>query len=216
MNKKTILVTALSMPLLLAGCQTTRHNAATGEQETNRTTSGAVIGCATGALAGALINKGKGAAIGCAAGGATGAVVGSNMDKQEAELREELLNSGVQIQRNGERIELIIASDISFKSGGYDLQPSIMPTLDSIAKIMNRYPESKLLIEGHTDSSGSLELNERLAIARAHSVRTELTLAGLERDRTQMEGYGPHKPMCDNVTEEGRACNRRVELTILN
>ncbi|MDN2483322.1 OmpA family protein [Vibrio astriarenae] len=218
MNKsnKFILVTALSLPLLLSGCQTTRQNAATGEQETNRTTSGALLGCAGGAIAGAIINKGKGAAIGCAAGGATGALVGSNMDKQEAELRQELLNSGVQIERNGERIELIIASDISFNSGGYDLQPSIKPTLDSIAKVMNRYPESNLLIEGHTDSTGSLELNELLAKARANSVQTALTSSGLEYNRTRTQGFGPHKPMCDNATPEGRACNRRVELTIIN
>lgn len=142
-------------------------------------------------------------------------LTGSPVDKQETELRHQLQDTELEVNRHGEKITLILASDLVFKSNGYKLKSAIKPTIDSIAKVMTRYPEAKLIVEGHTDSNGDLRENERLSVSRAHSVRTELTLAGLERARTQMRGFGPHQPVCDNETEEGRACNRRVEMTII-
>ncbi len=142
-------------------------------------------------------------------------LTGSIADKQEIELRHQLQDTEFEVNRNGEKITLVMASDLVFKSNGYKLKSAIKPTIDSIAKVMTRYPDAKLIVEGHTDSNGDLREKERLSVSRAHSVRTELTLAGLERARTQMRGFGPHQPVCDNETEEGRACNRRIEMTII-
>lgn len=112
LNKKRAAVMVLASLFAISGCQTTRLNAATGEEETNATTQGALVGCVGGAIAGALIKddkRGKGALVGCAGGAAVGGAIGYNLDQQEAELRKVLVNSGVQVQRNGDTIRLIMA-----------------------------------------------------------------------------------------------------------
>lgn len=215
MNKlKTLLITSI-LTLAVTGCQTTRQNAYTGESEMNDTTSGALIGCATGALAGALINKGKGAAIGCAAGGAGGAAIGYQMDKQEAMLRQELVNSGIQIKRVGEQIKLVMSGDITFKTGRSDLTPSILPSLRSVAKVMNNFEDTMLIVEGHTDSVGKDAYNMQLSSVRAQTVQREIAVSGLSYSRIKAEAYGEMRPLCSNNTKSGQACNRRVELLIV-
>lgn len=212
--KKVMLVGLIA--LMATGCQSTRQNAMTGEDETNGLTKGVLGGCVGGAIIGAIANKGTGAAVGCVAGGAVGGVIGNNMDQQEADLRKELLDTGVQIQRVGEdQIKLVLDGDITFASGKTDVSNSIKPTLSSIAKVMEEYDDTKLVIEGHTDSVGSDSSNKNLSYTRAAAVEKEMARRGLSRDRMEITGFGEMIPICTNKTKAGQACNRRVELKII-
>ena len=157
------LAVALSALILVSGCQMSqRQNATTGETETNSATKGAIIGVVSGAIVGLATSKDaddrrKRALIGATTGGAIGAGVGYYFDKQEAALREELMNSGVQVKRVGEdKLVLIMQNGIGFDSGSDKLSTSIYQTLDGVAKVLVEYPDTQLLIEGHTDSSGCL------------------------------------------------------------
>lgn len=211
--KKIIALSLICMSLV--GCQVTRQNAITGEYETNSTVKGGLLGCVAGAVVGGALNGGKGAAIGCGAGGGAGLFVGNNFDKQEAELRKQLLNSGVQVKRQGNEIRLIMNGAITFNTGKSSLKQAVYPKLRSIVTVMNRYPDTVLLVEGHTDSVGSSARNKELSFYRAQSVKTALNTMGLSSTRTDITGYGESMPICSNKTEQGRQCNRRVELRIL-
>ncbi|CAM2834923.1 OmpA family protein [Vibrio mytili] len=219
MNKVSI---ALALVLALTGCQATqRQNATTGEYETNSTTLGAI----TGAVAGAAIGLATGdnakerrqrALIGAAAGGATGAGVGYYFDQQEAALRRELKNSGVQVQRVGEnQLLLRMENGIGFDTNSYQLTSSIHNTLRGVARILVEYPDTSLVIDGYTDSTGRESYNQSLSERRAESVRQFLVGQNVAAGRAIARGYGQRNPICSNKTAEGRACNRRVEIQIL-
>ncbi|WP_422128549.1 OmpA family protein [Vibrio hannami] len=207
--------------MLVSGCEMTqRQNATTGESETNSTTTGAIIGAVSGALVGLATgddadDRRKRAIIGATAGGAVGAGVGYYFDQQEAALREELLNSGVQVKRVGEdQLVLVMENGIGFQTDSSMLNSSIYNTLNGVAKILVEYPDTQLLIEGHTDSTGSEAYNQQLSLKRAGSVKDYLQGQKVAADRLFIQGVGELKPICDNSTPEGRACNRRVEINI--
>jgi outer membrane protein OmpA-like peptidoglycan-associated protein len=215
------LAVALSALILVSGCQMSqRQNATTGETETNSATTGAIIGVVSGAIVGLATGKDaddrkKRALIGATTGGAIGAGVGYYFDKQEAALREELMNSGVQVKRVGEdKLVLIMQNGIGFDSGSDKLSTSIYQTLDGVAKVLVEYPDTQLLIEGHTDSSGSESLNKALSEKRANSVKAYLQSQKVAANRLFTEGLGESLPICDNSTKAGRTCNRRVEISI--
>lgn len=219
MKKLTI---AAALVLALTGCQATqRQNATTGEYETNSTTTGAITGALSGALIGLATGdnadeRRKRALIGAAAGGATGAGVGYYFDQQEAKLRQELLNSGVQVQRVGEnQLMLRMENGIGFASDSYQLDYSIHNTLRGVARILVEYPDTSLVIDGYTDSTGGDSHNQTLSERRAESVRQFLVSQGVATGRAIARGYGERNPICSNSTKEGRACNRRVEIQIL-
>ncbi|WP_420378220.1 OmpA family protein [Vibrio scophthalmi] len=218
MNKS---LTLLSLCTLLAGCQATqRQNATTGETETNATTQGALIGAVSGALVGLATGdnateRRQRALAGAAAGGAVGAGVGYYFDQQEAALREELLNSGVQVKRVGEdQIQLVMENGIGFASDSYQLDASIYNTLNGVARILVEYPDTVLMIAGHTDSTGSEAYNQSLSLKRAESVRTYLMYQKVATNRLSTLGMGESTPICSNDTAQGRTCNRRVEISI--
>lgn len=215
MSIKFFPIIAISISIFLSGCATTRFNAATGEEEASSTTNGAAIGCVLGGIAGAMINGGKGALIGCGAAGGIGALAGSNLDKQEDALRKELLSSGVQVQRTNDTIRLIISGDISFATGSSNLSANIKPVLRSVVKVMQKYPDTLIQVDGHTDNVGNSFYNKELSVFRAHAVDTYLHASGLGFGRTRVNGYGESMPLCSNSSPEGRSCNRRVELTLL-
>jgi outer membrane protein OmpA-like peptidoglycan-associated protein len=213
---------ALAVAIALSGCQATqRQNATTGESETNSATSGAIIGAIAGAAIGVATgddakDRRKRALIGAAGGAAVGGGVGYYFDQQEAALREELMNSGVQVQRVGEnQLLLRLENGIGFNSSSYDLDPSIHKTLRGVARILVEYPDTSLVIEGHTDSTGSDTTNQILSERRAESVRSYLVGQGVAAGRAIARGNGERYPLCTNKTTEGRACNRRVEIQIL-
>ncbi|NOI20389.1 OmpA family protein [Vibrio coralliilyticus] len=213
---------ALAVAIALSGCQATqRQNATTGESETNSATKGALLG----ALAGAAVGLATGddaterrqhALIGAAGGAAVGGGVGYYFDQQEAALRKELLDSGVQVERVGEnQLMLRMENGIGFQTSSYNLDPSIHNTLRGVAKILVEYPDTSLVIEGHTDSTGSDTTNQVLSERRAKSVRSYLISQGVASGRAIARGNGERFPLCTNSTSEGRACNRRVEIKIL-
>ncbi|MBM6551167.1 OmpA family protein [Marinomonas ostreistagni] len=217
--KSTIAI--VSIAAVLAGCQSMqRQNATTGETETNSTSKGAIVGAVSGVLVGLATGdnakeRRNRALAGAVAGGAVGAGVGNYFDRQEAELREELRNSGVQVRRVGQdQLELVMENGIGFATDSSNLSSSIFPTLNGVAKILVEYPDTVLMITGHTDSTGSEEYNQDLSLKRADSVRSYLIGQNVASNRLSTMGAGESQPICDNGTSSGRQCNRRVEINI--
>lgn len=200
---------------LITGCASI--DPYTGEQKTNNTTKGAGIGAVSGAIIGALANdddRGKGALIGAAGGAAVGGGVGYYMDRQEAVLRQRLEGTGVRVQRNGDEIKLIMPGNITFDSGRSDLKSQFYSTLDSVAIVIKEYNKTRVDVAGHTDSTGGMELNQRLSEQRAASVANYLSSRGISSGRLYTTGYGPRYPVADNGSAYGRELNRRVEVNL--
>lgn len=219
MKKLTL---ALALTIALTGCQATqRQNATTGESETNSATSGALIGAIAGVAIGLATGddakeRRKNALIGAAGGAAVGGGAGYYFDQQEAALRKRLLDSGVQVERIGEnQLLLRLENGIGFASSSYQLDSSIHRTLGGVATILVEYPDTSLVINGYTDSTGNDQMNQTLSERRAESVRSYLVQQGVAPGRAIARGYGERFPLCSNETTSGRACNRRVEIQIL-
>jgi outer membrane protein OmpA-like peptidoglycan-associated protein len=208
---------AISTLALLVGCAST--DPYTGTQKTSNTAKGAGIGAVVGAAIGAATSsksdRTKGILTGAAAGGAIGGGTGYYMDKQEAKLRQTLAGSGVQVQRDGDNIRLIMPGNITFATGQYDIRGDFYPTLNSVVLVLKEYPQTAIRIGGHTDSTGSQETNQVLSERRAGSVGQYLQGQGVSAGRIQTNGYGPRYPIASNDSESGRQANRRVELELL-
>jgi outer membrane protein OmpA-like peptidoglycan-associated protein len=212
MNKIT-LYTVLSLFLFSTACTTI--NPDTGETEYNRAGTGALVGAATGAVAGVLIGDSKKATIiGAGVGGIAGAAVGNYMDKQEQALRQDLKGTGVEVQRVGDNIELSMPSSITFATNQSNINPQFYSILDDIGRTLSKYESTVVHIAGHTDNTGSAAYNQQLSIERANSVRSALTSRGVISERIVTSGHGESLPVSDNNTQEGRQKNRRVEITL--
>ncbi len=200
------------MTAALAACTTI--NPYTGEQQTSRAaTYGAIGGIVCGLIGAAESGtRARNAALGC---GAIGAGVGAYMDAQEAELRQELQGSGVQVQRNGDQLELIMPGNITFNTNEYSIRPNFHSVLDSVSQVLAKYVDTRLRVTGHTDSTGSRDYNYNLSDRRANSVANYLAANGIDQGRLITQGVGPDQPIASNDTESGRAMNRRVELQIV-
>ncbi len=212
--KKTLIITSLSA-LIIVGCTT---NPYTGQSEISDTGIGATIGTLVGAGVGALIDKGdpgRGALIGAASGAALGSGIGYYFDRQEAKLRELLEGTGVSVTRYDDRIVLNMPNSLTFNSNSAILNPRGTETLRSVAAVMKEYNKTAAHIVGYTDSTGSEALNKRLSTERADSVANALILQGISINRISTFGAGPSHPIASNATPEGRAQNRRVEITLV-
>ncbi len=207
-------VAALSVMAML-GCATT--DPYTGEQKTSQTAKGAGIGALTGALLGAAVSddKGKGALIGAAVGAGIGGGVGHYMDKQEAQLRQKLQGTGVQVKREGDSIRLVMPGNITFAVNSYNIRAEFYPVLDSVALVVNEYDQTTVDVGGHTDSTGSFAHNQTLSEQRATSVAQYLRSQQVATGRLVVSGYGPRYPLASNDSAEGRMLNRRVEIKLL-
>ncbi len=182
----------------------------------SNTGKGAAIGGGAGGVLGGIIgskkgNTAAGAVIGAAVGGAAGAAIGKYMDKQAEEL-EELENA--EVERIGEGIQITFDSGILFGFDSYDLTPQSQENVMKLAKILNDYPDTNIMIYGHTDSKGSEEYNQNLSEKRAGAVSNYLKMQGIERMRLSTIGHGETLPVAPNDTDAGRAKNRRVEVAI--
>ena len=199
---------------VLAACTTDPY---TGEQRPTRTVSGAAIGAAAGAGLGLLAggDDRRNALIGAGIGALTGGAIGNYMDRQEAELREQLRGTGVSVTRNGDSLILNMPSNVTFATDQSALDPSFYPTLNSVAIILNKYNQSLIDVLGFTDSTGSAQHNLGLSQRRAQSVSSYLGGQGIDRRRMYVVGFGQERPIASNSTPEGRAQNRRVELQIV-
>lgn len=183
----------------------------------SNTEKGAAAGAGTGAVVGGVIGNAagstaKGAIIGAVLGGAAGAIIGQQMDKQAADLEEEL--EGAEIERVGEGIQITFDSGILFGFDSAELRPDARENLTTLAQSLNDYPNTDVTVIGHTDSKGSDAYNQGLSERRAGSASDFLTAQGISASRITTLGKGESEPVADNETEAGRAQNRRVEIAI--
>jgi outer membrane protein OmpA-like peptidoglycan-associated protein len=183
----------------------------------NNSERGVLIGAAGGAAAGAAIGKAagstaKGAIIGAAVGGTAGALIGRRMDKQAEELRAEIPNA--KIERVGEGLLVTFDSGLLFDFDSDVVKGAAQANLTELAQSLKQYPESDLLIVGHTDATGSDSYNQGLSERRARSARTYLVSQGVATDRVETRGLGESEPVADNASTAGQAQNRRVEVAI--
>ena len=178
---------------------------------------GAMIGSVTGAVIGKSTSnhKNKRAVIGAAVGAIAGAAIGDYMDRQEAEMREQLSGSGVEVVREGDNLRLVMPSNITFATNQATITPKFHDTLNTIANVLNHYDKTYLSIEGHTDSSGSESYNQTLSERRARSVQQYLVNQSIMSERLSVTGYGEMRPVASNETAAGKAKNRRVEVQIV-
>tara|TARA_R110002073_G_scaffold131684_4_gene278382 strand:- start:1619 stop:2275 length:657 start_codon:yes stop_codon:yes gene_type:complete len=204
-------VSLVAATLILSACTTI--NPYTGEQQTSRAVRYGAIGSVVCGLIGAAESgqRARNAAAGC---GAIGVGIGAYMDVQEAELREELQGTGVQVQRNGDRLDLIMPGNITFATNEYAIRQEFYPVLESIARVLSKYQDTNLQVNGHTDSTGDADYNYNLSNRRANSVNNYLANQGVNQSRIVSQGLGADQPIATNDTTSGRAMNRRVELQI--
>jgi len=184
----------------------------------NKTTRGAVIGGAGGAVLGGVIGHAAGstllgAILGAAVGGAAGAFIGNYMDKQAAEMQRDL--EGAEVQRIGEGIKITFDSGILFDIDKSDLRPVSQTNLAELAKILNKYPDTNILIEGHTDNTGTDDYNMTLSRDRAQAVALYMATLEVKSARFSTAGYGETQPIVTNDTPEGRQKNRRVDIAVI-
>ncbi|MEM1104637.1 MAG: OmpA family protein [Pseudomonadota bacterium] len=215
---KRVLALSAAAAFGLAACTTT--DPYTGEQKASGKAKGAGVGALIGAAAGALTNTssgkqaGKNAAIGAAAGALIGGSVGAYMDRQEAQLREQLQGTGVSVTRVGDNIVLNMPGNVTFNTDSSDLNSSFYGTLNSVALVLNEYDQTAVEVSGHTDSRGSDQYNQQLSQRRAQSVASYLQTQKIDAQRFRVFGLGESRPIADNTTDAGMAQNRRVEIQI--
>ncbi len=192
--------------------------AGTACESMNKTQKGAVIGTAGGAVVGGAIGKAAGntalgAIIGAAVGGTTGAVIGRKMDKQAEEIKNEVPSA--KVERVGEGIVVEFESNVLFGFDSYEINPSADENLHNLITILNKYPDTNIEIQGHTDSTGSESYNQTLSEKRANAVAAHLTGDhGINYNRVKTKGFGESMPKYSNSTDQGRSQNRRVEFLI--
>jgi outer membrane protein OmpA-like peptidoglycan-associated protein len=212
--KKKLLIIGISSALLTA-CVTDPY---TGQSSLGKTAMGGGIGAATGAGIGTLFggNDLKNAGWGALAGGVVGAAVGAYMDHQQQEMQQSLQGTGIEVQRTSQNtLNLTMPSNVTFAFDSATLTPQAQSALDSVAKILNQYPDSTINVTGHTDDVGSDSYNQVLSERRAASVAGYLSQHGVNFSRLSQQGMGEKVPKVPNVNEANRGQNRRVELAIV-
>jgi len=209
-----ILLVCMCIALFAAGCTTDPY---TGERQVSRTAIGAGVGAAAGAAGGAIFgggDRGKRVLIGAGIGALAGGAVGGYMDYQESKLRQRLQGTGVSVTRQGDMIILNMPGNVTFDSGSAGIKQQFFEVLNSVAIVLKEYEKTYVDVLGHTDSTGSLDLNMRLSQDRAQSVAQYLISQGVQQQRFLVRGMGPNQPIADNSTAAGRSQNRRVEIKL--
>lgn len=201
-----IIMMLLIAAIILPGCASMK-----------RSTKGAVIGTAAGGAMGAVIgrasgNAGLGAIIGAAVGGTAGAIIGKQMDKQAAEIDKSIPDA--KVERVGEGIVVEFNSGVLFGFDQADITADAQPTLNKLVEVLNKYPDTDIELQGHTDDTGSEQYNQTLSERRARAVDNYLEKQGIKTGRIKIKGFGESIPKYDNTSETGRAQNRRVEFLI--
>ena len=205
MYKKIIFVPAV-IAILFTNCKSA-----------NNTQKGTGIGVAAGATAGALIGGGGkssvfGALIGAAVGGGAGYLIGHHMDKQAKEIKQAVPDA--QVERVGEGINMTFNSGLLFQVNSSALSEAAKTNLEKVAGVFTKYPETNLLIEGHTDDTGTPQYNMELSKKRAYSVSDFLQSKGVAASRMNVKWYGETQPKVPNTNDANRTQNRRVEVAI--
>ena len=211
MNHSTIrasLIAITAASLGLAGCADMNMG---GMSDTTRNTA---IGAGVGALAGAAIGKdAKGALIGAGVGAAGGYIWSKHMEQKKLAMERATMGSGVAVVQTADnQLKLNVPSDLSFDTGRADIKPNMRPILDQFANGLANQPNTEVRIIGHTDSTGSDDLNNRLSVDRAQATKQYLVSRGISPNQIAVAGRGEHEPVADNTSDAGRARNRRVEI----
>jgi len=211
--KSAILISAVAV-IGLSACTT-------GPNDPNaKTKTGALVGAGVGAVAGRLLGGGdkgernRATAAGALVGAAAGAAIGNQLDKQEAELRQQM-GDNVTIRNTGDRLIVTMPQDILFPTDSANLRPTLVSDLRDVGQSLLAYPNTTAQVIGHTDSDGAAAYNLDLSQRRARSVANVLISEGVPSSRVSVIGRGEDQPVASNLTPEGKAQNRRVEIVIL-
>lgn len=212
------LALAAAASVALAGCTTGPMIA---ENDPNRQAKqGALIGAGLGALTGAIIGgddvaeRNRTIAAAAIVGAGVGGLVGNRLDQQEAELRQQLGND-TNIVNTGDRLIVTMPQDILFATDSAALRPTLQSDIRTVGQSILAYPETTVQVIGHTDNTGDAGYNLDLSQRRAQAVASLLMSEGVPGNRVQTIGRGEDQPVASNLTPEGRAQNRRVEIVIL-
>lgn len=205
---KLVLIFLFIIGIGVSGCK----NSKLSRQE-----KGAIIGVGAGAATGAIIgnrsgNTAVGAIIGAAVGGTAGTIIGLYMDKQARELERKIKDA--KVERIGEGIKITFDSGLLFAFDSYNLSNDTRKNIDKMADILKEYNETEILIEGHTDNTGTANYNQTLSEERARSVFSYLLNKNVDNKRMVPKGYGETQPVASNDAISGQRLNRRVEVVI--
>jgi len=184
-----------------------------------RMKEGAAIGAGVGAITGLIAsqkggNDAKYAAVGAAIGAGIGTAIGSRLDKQANELRDNFGNKGIKVVNTGSELVVTMPQDIVFATDSAAVRTDLQSDLRVLATSLNNYPDSTVDVIGHTDNTGAADYNQQLSARRAGAVEAVLADAGVAPGRIRAYGRGEAQPVASNLTPEGRAQNRRVEIVI--
>jgi outer membrane protein OmpA-like peptidoglycan-associated protein len=233
MNTQRNLITAAVLSTLLAACATPgggyygsapppqQQPQPEGEQAgMSKTQKGAWIGAAVGVAAGLLsgddaTERRQRALVGAGVGALAGGAIGNYQDRQERALRERMAGTGVGVVRQGDNITLSMPGNVTFAFNDANIQSQFYPVLDDVARTLTEYNQTVVEVAGHTDNVGSDAYNQELSVRRANSVAAYLQSHGVMQQRLITVGAGELHPIASNATEEGRAQNRRVEITLV-
>ena len=231
-TSKSLFSVLMAFVLLFSSCATSQQagtrpdlstNNGTGARKTgmSKTAKGGLLGAGGGAAAGAILGRvlgggargtAIGAIIGAAAGGTAGALIGRKMDKQAEDLQHDMQNA--KVERVGEGIKITFDSGILFDTNSSTLRPTSEADITKMAAILQKYSDTNVLVEGHTDNTGSDAINQPLSERRAQAVATATIGKGVSSSRVTTQGFGSTEPVGDNTTAEGKQANRRVEIAI--
>ena len=186
----------------------------------SKTTKGALIGAAAGAVVGLIsgddaVERRQRALILAGVGALAGGAIGNYQDRQEAALRAELEGTGVSVTRIGDNITLNMPGNVTFATDSSDLSPAFFDVLNSVGKVLGEFEQTVVEVAGHTDSTGSEAYNQSLSERRAASVSSYLKSQGVISERMIVVGMGELYPVADNSSSSGRQANRRVEITLV-
>lgn len=200
-----LLISALALSVFIYSCST------------SNAVKGGVIGGVAGGVIGGVIghqsgNTALGAIIGAAVGGTAGALIGNYMDQQAEEMERDI--AGAKIERVGEGIKITFDSGILFETNSSTLQSAAKTNISDLAVILNKYPDTNILVTGHTDFDGTDQYNQTLSEQRAKSVSDYAKGQGVNSSRLSIIGLGETEPIATNETSEGKQLNRRVEIAI--
>lgn len=203
---------ALTLSLSIIGC--TSIDPYTGDKDMSGTSIATGVGTVGGAIVGSLIDGRTGAIVGGVMGAAAGGLIGSSLDRESQELRQRLVGTGVQVQKVGNSIQLVMASDVTFAFNQASIQAHFYQVLDSVAIVLKKYNKTSITISGFTDNTGSDAYNQILSEKRAQSVGAYLISHGISPNRIFAQGLGKRHPIASNATATGRQSNRCVVITL--
>lgn len=223
MKRKMAIVACMVLMTSLFSCAgATKQQQAAGTGALIGSGVGAILGAAIGGDAGSTI---AGAGIGAMAGAITGDRIGAYMDRQEQELRQALAASEARsasqveqvraasqaavVQRTDEVLTATFRSEVLFDFDSDRLKPGAEREMDRVADVLNRYPQTRIRVEGHTDATGSEQYNRDLSHRRARAVKDALVSRGVAFERIEAVGYGESEPVGSE-----NAMNRRVVIVI--